>query len=202
MTLRDAFPLLFAAWGVSELFLNSLKRARVGGAVTDAASGARPGAQTVRDRGSHGIVIGSVVAAIALALVAQRVQAAAMPGPLDLLVVLGTLALLGGVALRWCAILTLGRYFTVNVAVQHGHRVVQSGPYRFVRHPSYTGVLLALLGVGLAMHNWLSLAALLVPVTLSLAYRIRVEEAVLAEALGDDYRAYARRTKRLVPGVY
>jgi len=125
-----------------------------------------------------------------------------MPWPPGALLGLGTALLIGGVAVRWLAIRTLGRFFTVDVAVHREHRVVQSGLYRYVRHPSYTGVLVAMLGAGLAFGNWLSLAALMLPLTLSLLYRIRVEEAVLLEALGEEYREYCGRTKRLIPGVY
>jgi protein-S-isoprenylcysteine O-methyltransferase Ste14 len=107
-----------------------------------------------------------------------------------------------GVALRTWAILALGRFFKFVVVIQDGHHVVDSGPYRFVRHPSYSGGLLALIGVGLALGSWLStLAAVGVPL-LAILIRIAVEEARLARDLGDDYRSYARRNKRLVPGLW
>jgi protein-S-isoprenylcysteine O-methyltransferase Ste14 len=192
MTLRALFPLLFAAWGLSEVVLVWRRRARSGGR-DDVA---------VRDRGSQWVVIGSVLIAVALAARTQHVAAAAMPWPQDVLLVLATVLLLGGVAVRWHAIRTLGRFFTVNVAVQPEQHVVQAGLYRCIRHPSYTGALLAVLGAGIAFHNWLSLAVLMLPVALALGYRIRVEEAVLIDALGDAYRDYCRRTKRLIPGVY
>jgi protein-S-isoprenylcysteine O-methyltransferase len=105
------------------------------------------------------------------------------------------------VAVRWHAVLTLGRFFSVVVAVQPGHRVVQDGLYRHIRTP-LLGVLLALLGAGLGLNNALSLAVLLLPVSLALAYRMRVEEQALSEALGEEYRSYCRRTRRLSPGLY
>jgi protein-S-isoprenylcysteine O-methyltransferase Ste14 len=99
-------------------------------------------------------------------------------------------------------VLTLGRFFKVTVSIQEGHRVVSSGPYRLLRHPSYTGLLAILLGLGLMLGTWLGLAALIVLPLVGTLIRIRVEEAVLLDALGDEYASYAAATKRLVPGVW
>jgi protein-S-isoprenylcysteine O-methyltransferase len=107
-----------------------------------------------------------------------------------------------GLALRWWAIIYLGRFFTVNVAVATDHRVVDSGPYRYIRHPSYTGALLAFLGLGLCLLNALAILIIMIPIFLAFRNRIGVEETVLTEALGPDYRDYSRRTKRLIPFVY
>jgi protein-S-isoprenylcysteine O-methyltransferase Ste14 len=116
--------------------------------------------------------------------------------------VVGFTILLAGFLLRAWAILTLGRFFTPSVQIQSGQRVVESGPYRYVRHPSYTGMLVALIGLGIALDDWLSLLVLsLLPLT-GILVRIRYEESVLLAALGDDYRDYASRTSRLVPGVW
>ena len=104
--------------------------------------------------------------------------------------------------LRWIAIIQLGRFFTVNVAIAADHRLIESGPYRFVRHPSYTGSLLAFLGFALTLGNWLSILIVMVPITIVFLYRINVEERVLASALGDAYASYCRRTKRLFPLIY
>jgi protein-S-isoprenylcysteine O-methyltransferase len=114
----------------------------------------------------------------------------------------GVAVFAAGLALRWYSIVYLGRFFTVDVAIAEDHRVVDSGPYRFVRHPSYTGALLAFLGIGMCIGNWVSLLAVTVPIGWAFMRRIRVEEAALHAALGDSYAAYARRTKRLVPLAY
>ncbi len=80
--------------------------------------------------------------------------------------------------------------------------MVRSGPYRLLRHPSYTGLLLALLGLGLALQTWLGLLALIVLPLIGVLLRIRVEESVLTEALGQDYVSYAAETQRLIPGLW
>jgi protein-S-isoprenylcysteine O-methyltransferase len=106
-----------------------------------------------------------------------------------------------GLGLRWGAIIYLGRFFTVNVAVATDHRVVDSGPYRYIRHPSYTGALLAFLGISLCLLNALSIPIIMIPIFLAFQKRMGVEETVLTEAL-PNYRDYIRRTKRLIPFVY
>jgi protein-S-isoprenylcysteine O-methyltransferase len=107
-----------------------------------------------------------------------------------------------GTLLRWWSIATLGQFFTVNVAIRTGHRVVTSGPYRLLRHPSYTALLMVFLGIGLCMGNTLSIAALMLSTVVALLYRMRIEETLLLSGLGEEYRAYMSRTKRLIPGLY
>ncbi|MDP9003652.1 MAG: isoprenylcysteine carboxylmethyltransferase family protein [Verrucomicrobiota bacterium] len=107
-----------------------------------------------------------------------------------------------GTVLRWYSIIHLGRFFTVNVAIASDHQLVDTGPYRFVRHPSYTGALLAFIGFALVLRNWASLLIISLPIAVAFIYRIKVEEDALTQALGDRYRGYMTRTKRLIPFVY
>ena len=107
-----------------------------------------------------------------------------------------------GLALRWYSIAYLGRFFTVDVAVSHDHRVIDTGPYRFVRHPSYSGVLLAFLGLALCFGNLVSMVLLVIPPTAAFLHRIRIEEEALHSGLGEPYTRYMARTKRLIPFVY
>lgn len=117
-------------------------------------------------------------------------------------VVVGLTLFVGGMALRAWAIVTLGRFFTHALTMQPGQRVVQEGPYRLLRHPSYTGLLLGLAGVGIALDNWLSLASLVLFPLVGIVVRIRREEAMLTSELGDAYSSYSARTRRLVPGLW
>jgi len=107
-----------------------------------------------------------------------------------------------GLILRWWSIVTLGRFFTVDVTIEKDHELVERGPFRWVRHPSYTGVLLAFLGWALTLRNWAAIAVVLVPIFVALVRRMNVEEEALSKALGVRYREYIRRTKRLMPGIY
>jgi len=165
-------------------------------------SRARRRAATKRDRGSLILLWVSIGAGITAALVLRAVPATRMRLPMSLMLGLSLALLLGGLAIRLTAIVTLGRFFTSAVTIQDQHRVVTTGLYRWVRHPSYAGLLLAFLGVACSYGNWLSLAAIFVPITAAVLYRIHVEEAVLTEAFGEEYCEYRARTRRLIPGLY
>ena len=107
-----------------------------------------------------------------------------------------------GLALRVWAVAALGRAFRTTVEVDAGQAVVSSGPYRWVRHPSYTGLLLIVAGCGLASGHWLALIVCVVLPLPALVRRIHVEEAEMVGVLGDPYGEYQRRTKRLIPGIW
>lgn len=127
------------------------------------------------------------------------------PGTLpqaDLFAVVGVVLFAAGLLLRWWAIITLGRFFTVDVTIEKDHEVVERGPFRMVRHPSYSGVLLAFVGFALTLGNWAAIVVVLVPIFTAFVHRMNVEEQALQRALGDKYGSYMHRTKRLIPGVY
>jgi len=158
---------------------------------------------TIQDRGSLHILIGLQWAGLALNfLFAGLFQIAAIPWNRTALFAVGIILILLGVALRWYAIWTLGRYFTRDVAVSTGQKVVQNGPYRAIRHPAYSGTFLTMLGVGLAVTNWASLLALLICVLVGHLYRVRVEERALIQTIGQPYVAYMHRTRRFIPLVF
>jgi protein-S-isoprenylcysteine O-methyltransferase Ste14 len=127
---------------------------------------------------------------------------AAIPWKRNYVFFIGIAFMLAGMALRFYAMSVLGRSFTYFVAVHAKQTVVEVGPYRYVRHPSYTGALMIFVGLGLALGNWAGLLVLLACVGIAYAYRISVEESVLAGALGEPYQQYMRRTRRLVPFLF
>jgi protein-S-isoprenylcysteine O-methyltransferase len=119
-----------------------------------------------------------------------------------LISLLGIVVMLLGTALRWTAIRTLRNYFTVNVTILENHQIVRRGLYRYLRHPSYTGLLLRYFGFGLGLGNWLSVIFIFVPLLGAVLYRIRIEENALRQAFGRQYEEYARDTARLIPKIY
>lgn len=153
------------------------------------------------DRSQIPLSIG-VVGGVAGGIWATGAPALDMPGPAWWPVALGLLLAIAGLALRIWAVNSLGRYFTKDLTVVPGQPVVDAGPYRFVRHPSYTGLLAIFLGIGVMLGNFLSLAICFGATTIAFVWRIRVEERMLRTQLGEPYEAYAARRKRLVPGVW
>jgi len=181
-----ALPILGGIYGVSELGLALTKRAK--------------GCSESRDRRSILFLWGAIVGGMfAASLVSHTMPAFKLPSELY---VYGFAGFCCGLVVRWYAILYLGRFFTVDVAIRSDHRVVDSGPYHLVRHPSYLGALLAFLGLGVCWLNWIAILVVLVPIAAAFAFRIRVEEAALLESLGDAYKAYSARTKRIIPFIY
>jgi len=162
----------------------------------------REGATTY-DGGSLALLLGLLaLSVVSAALVAALLPGAAMIHGRALVFGLGIVLLLVGMGLRSYAIRVLGRYFVITVAVGPGQQVVERGPYRLIRHPSYTGALLSLLGFALVLTNWASLAAIILWNAVGFGYRVMVEERVLSRALGQPYIAYMRRTRRLIPYLF
>ncbi len=107
-----------------------------------------------------------------------------------------------GLAIRVHSILTLKQFFTFTVAKVENHRIIETGLYKFIRHPGYLGQLMIFFGISTSISNWLSVLAMMIPVTLGYLYRIKVEERFMSEQLGEEYMNYQTRTKRIVPMIY
>ena len=133
---------------------------------------------------------------------APAIVPAAAIRPATLAFSAGLALFLAGVGLRGWSFAALGRYSTYAIVVSPAQPVVATGPYRWLRHPSYTGGLLICSGAGLMSANWAGVAAMtLLPLAVTL-WRIRLEENALLAGLGDRYRAYASDRKRLVPRIW
>jgi protein-S-isoprenylcysteine O-methyltransferase Ste14 len=122
--------------------------------------------------------------------------------PAKFISLIGLVLIVLGLIVRWTAILTLKKYFTVDVSIQSNHKIIDKGIYKFIRHPAYAGSLLSFLGLGLSFSNWLSTLVIFIPILIAFIYRIRVEEKALVQAFGEEYTNYSKATKRLVPMIY
>jgi len=143
-----------------------------------------------------------LIAANAVMYLAPHLRPGAAIRPAPVAFGIGLAIMVTGLVLRGWSVRTLGDYFTGQVAVSADQPVVTAGPYRMLRHPSYTGLLLILSGLGLASANWIGFAAMaLIPLT-GILWRIHAEERALLTTLGAPYRAYAAQHKRLVPLVW
>src|SRR5262249_946714 len=110
--------------------------------------------------------------------------------------------MVGGIALRFWATRVLGRFYTRALRAAANQNVINRGPYKVLRHPGYSGVLVMWAGAGLATLNWVAVTAMIVGMSGAFCYRIRFEEDLLLSALGQPYETYMARTWRLVPLVY
>jgi protein-S-isoprenylcysteine O-methyltransferase Ste14 len=189
MSLVHALNWLLWLWAASEICVLLFTRTRAGGGM-------------VSDHGSLHLLW----PVIGLSISAGTWYGAAHPHTIvhgaPWLLVLALSLMLAGLVVRWTAILSLGKAFSANVAIRDGQTVKSDGLFRFVRHPSYTGMLLILAAIGLTTRNWIALLLVVVPSMAALLYRIHVEEAVLEQAFGNAYYEYRVRTSRLLPGIY
>lgn len=189
MIVHWLWVVLYWAWILTEIYVAVVTRTRRGGG-------------EIQDRGSLIVLWVTIFCAMFFGSWLGAVyQPTMFHAPHWLrFVCLGLLAV--GLAIRLTAIYTLGKSFSANVAIHSTQKLNQSGLFRWMRHPSYTGVLMIFLGVGLDTHNWLGLAIIVLLPMAALLYRIHVEEDALAGAFGEEYVEYSQRTKRLIPGVY
>ncbi len=180
------FDTSYSIWIISELF----------GAVLIPRLRRRGATRVRRDKGSGALVIFTVFLSISIAFYFGYGGIGMLP---DWAFYLGILLMFLGVLVRQWAIAILGRFFSLTVQIVEDHKVVEKGPYRLVRHPSYTGVLITFIGLGLAVQSGGALLVLLVVFGVSFGYRMLVEERTLLSELGPDYASYMKRTKRLIP---
>jgi protein-S-isoprenylcysteine O-methyltransferase len=163
----------------------------------------RSGTNTVSyDRKSLGLLWIVILVSVFLGIQATRWFPFARMSHSGTLRWLGIVLFGAGLSLRWSAISYLGKFFTVDVAVHRDHQLIETGPYRFIRHPSYAGALITFIGLGFCLGNWWSLAIFTLPVVAAFLVRIQVEERTLVEVFGERYRHYQEQTRRLIPFVY
>lgn len=144
----------------------------------------------------------TAVAGLALALLFKSLAWASIPIPYLLRQILALALFATGLNLRYQAIDQLGAFFTTNVQIRHDHQLILTGPYRRLRHPAYTGLLLAFIAIGLAMGDALALVVLTLPLLFALKWRVEIEEAMLCRKFGDVYRDYCKTTWRLLPWLF
>lgn len=106
-----------------------------------------------------------------------------------------------GWAIWGCGVYSLGRFHAGYVRVISDHKVIRTGPYRYVRHPLYASEILGYTGLGLALQSWVALIVMLITASLFYSNRIRIEERFLAAELGDEYVQYMKQVKRIIPHI-
>ena len=149
------------------------------------------------DRGSYFIITITVTLAISLSIVLRLHHLGTLTGVFQWL---GLLTMLAGATFRQWALIHLGRFFSRTVQIERGHQIIKTGPYQWIRHPAYTGMILTYLGISMALGTWLGTLTTFVLVTAGLLYRIRIEENVLLQSLGEEYSQYRAQTWQLFPG--
>ena len=182
------FQIVLTLWILSEIVGGTLiPYIRRGGAVLNR-----------KDRGSGFFIFFIIFLSIITAIIFASANIAMLP---IWFFYPGIIVMILGIIFRQWSIIVLGRFFSGTVGTQEGQKVVEKGPYKYVRHPSYTGALLILIGIGLALQSWGAVIILILLFSLAYGYRIHIEEKVLISELGSPYIEYKKRTKRLIPYI-
>jgi protein-S-isoprenylcysteine O-methyltransferase Ste14 len=189
MTVAILFRILYWAWIGSETLLQIFMRTR-------------RNKGEVKDGGSLLLLLPVLFCSVWAALDYGGRHPHNMFGGADWLRSVALIVMVAGLAIRWTAIVSLGRSFSTNVAIRTEQTLHTAGLYRWMRHPSYTGMLLCFASMGIYERNWVSLAISVVFPFLAVSYRIHVEERALSSAFGENYTAYCRQTRRILPGIY
>jgi protein-S-isoprenylcysteine O-methyltransferase Ste14 len=155
------------------------------------------------DRGTRNLNTAGIIFGISGAAILSGITGFFFPGArTPVYFWIGVAIMLMGLALRIWAVQTLGNSFRTTIETHNNQKVINYGPYKLIRHPSYSGSLLICLGYGIAVQNWLSLACAVIIPSLALLYRIHMEEPVLLASMGEEYREYQKYTKKIIPWVY
>jgi protein-S-isoprenylcysteine O-methyltransferase Ste14 len=164
---------------------------------------ARGKGKTASDKGTRYFNFIAITVGIVAAVILNGVQKFVFPGgKTPVVFFVGIAIMLLGMVLRYWAVATLGAFFRTTIETDQDQKVVSSGPYRLIRHPSYCGWILVCLGYGIAVQNWLSVLVVVALPLGALLYRIQIEERVLASSLGSAYVEYQKKTKKLIPWIW
>ena len=186
-TAARLFIVVFFIWAASEVINTFGTRLR-----------RQPAGTSQRDQGSYWVMVLTVWGSILVAFLARAMQLGTFRNGVQY----GGLGLtIAGIVFREWAVVSLGRFFTVKVMVGADQRLVKCGPYRWLRHPAYTGSILTFVGFAVALGTWVGSVLALLIGGAGFFYRVRIEEKALLEAFGDEYRDYMQHTWRFFPGL-
>ncbi len=182
------FNIMLILWILSEIVgVTLIPRIRRGGAVINR-----------KDKSSGLFLIVTIFMSIIIAIYFAGANIAMLP---SWFFYPGIILMILGIIFRQWSIAVLGQFFSARLGTQKGQKVIEKGPYTLIRHPSYTGALIILIGIGLALQSLAAVLTLVLLFSLAYGYRIHIEEKVLISELGEEYIQYMKRTKKLIPYV-
>ncbi len=156
-----------------------------------------------RDKSSIWLIMAAVVLiCLATTLEWAYVQSNFISFKIDGFTITGLILIIGGSIFRIMSIRTLGKFFTAAVRTQEKQEIIQHGVYKYLRHPSYLGAYLAIIGTPVFMHAYYSIVFAAIAMFIAYWFRIKVEEIALVEDFGKQYTAYQAKTKRMFPLIY
>lgn len=151
------------------------------------------------DKGSYLVIVFGTIAIIYLNLFCRKNYLSILP---ETMFWTGGVAIIAGIVLRLKSVLTLGKFFTVSVQVDSKQRIIQTGLYKYIRHPAYSGSILSLIGIALAFRSILGIIGTIIIIAVIYGYRIKIEEKLLESNFKSSYKEYKEHTKRIIPFIW
>jgi protein-S-isoprenylcysteine O-methyltransferase Ste14 len=189
MTMAIAWQILYWSWVLSEIWIAVATRTR-------------SGKGQIHDRGTFLLLWIVIVNSLVIGIWFGEASTAGRIPNAHWMRNAAFFMMIAGLVLRWTAVLSLGKAFSSNVAIRSSQRVRTDGLYRWMRHPSYAGLILLFFAIGVRSRNWIAFLIITLPTTAAVLFRIHVEEEALIDHFGQEYIEYSKKTKRLIPGVY
>ena len=155
--------------------------------------------KTREDKGTYLLIYISVILSIVISINLGYGEIALLP---EIVFYTGLLCMITGIGLREYSILILGRYFSFHISVIEKHELITSGPYQYIRHPAYTGGMLSIIGISLALRSMVAVLIVIILCVIAYGRRIQYEEKVLLREFGENYLNYKKKTKKILPFIY
>jgi protein-S-isoprenylcysteine O-methyltransferase Ste14 len=181
--------LLTLGWGIFE-FINGI------------VNKIKSGSSANKDRGSRIILNITIDLGFFISFLLFIVQKSVIFQDNIISEIIGILIFLSGIIIRFISIISLKSQFSYSVNILNNHKLINTGVYHMVRHPSYLGLILILSGISILMNNWICIIVMIVPNLIAIIYRIKIEESALIEKFGQEYIDYIKRTKCIIPLIY
>ena len=189
MILNIIFYIISFVWIISEIVLSKMKKSDLESSIKN------------YDKNTLRNLWITIILSVAIGVLASRFALGRF-SILPYQQISGLVLIALGLLIRWMAILKLKENFTVDVSVRKDQSIAKDGIYKFIRHPAYLGSLLSFLGLSLMFTNVFTLLIIIIPITISFLHRINIEEKVLTQEIGTEYKEYSTQTKKLLPFIY
>ncbi len=115
---------------------------------------------------------------------------------------IGIIVMITGIWIRYWSAKTLGEYYTRTLLIKERHLIIDLGPYRFIRHPGYLGIIIAFIGAALGMNNEFAIVIIPIILIIMYGYRIKTEENMMKRTFGQAYTEYMKRSRRIIPFIF
>lgn len=186
---QEVFQIIFIIYIMSEIFIWSLTSRQ----------NSKNSEKKKGDKGSCLLLVSGSMVIIFLNLVCRKNDLFTLP---SLMFWIGSVFIIAGIILRVYSVLTLGKFFAVSVQVSLEQKIIQTGPYKYIRHPAYSGSILSLLGIAGAFRSLIGIVGTLTIIAVIYGYRIKIEEKVLESNFKTSYQEYKEHTKRIIPYIW